>query len=296
MMLSSKLLSVLLALLGVAVPCGAVFQATPAKQSPKVKTSPVKPVKPAKLQRPLVSITTSKGTISFELFPSEAPRNVANVVNLIQRGFYKGLLFHRIEDWVAQGGDPAGDGSGGPGYTVDNEANRALKHVKGAVGIANAGRNTGGSQFYILKKDAPQLDTGNYTLVGILISGMDVVEKLSAGDSMTDVTVQLPSGYKSRAVGNSHAAEVVQRAYAILPDDIAEKTLVENIDVEVSVAITGLATVKLKRGTGVKSVDDAVLSAMSEWVWTAAVKDGSPYPTVNKYQVDIFSMIRKRLP
>jgi cyclophilin family peptidyl-prolyl cis-trans isomerase len=232
----------------------------------------------------------------LELFPNEAPRNVSNLINLAQRGFYKGLKFHRIEDWVAQGGDPLGDGSGGPGYTVENETNRALKHIKGAVGMANAGRDTAGSQFYVLKKDAPQLDNGQYTLVGIVMSGIDVIDKLAAGDVMTDIKIDLPGGYKPKAVGPSRGAEASNRVTAILPEEIASKQITESIDVEISVQVNGASTVKLKRGTGDKNVDDAVLSALGEWVWVPALKDGTPYATTTKWNVDIFSMIRKRLP
>jgi cyclophilin family peptidyl-prolyl cis-trans isomerase len=268
----------------------------PAKPAAPAKKDAPKAPKPVKLQRPQVTITTSKGVVVLELFPNEAPRNVSNLINLAQRGFYKGLKFHRIEDWVAQGGDPLGDGSGGPGYTVENETNRALKHIKGAVGMANAGRDTAGSQFYILKKDAPQLDNGQYTLVGIVMSGIDVIDKLTDGDVMTDIKVDLPGGYKPKPVGPSRSAEASNMVLAILPEDIGSKQLVESIDVEVSVLTNGASTVKLKRGTGDKNVDDAVLSALGEWVWVPALKDGTPYATTTKWNVDIFSMIRKRLP
>jgi len=271
-------------------------QDPPKQAAPAKKESAPKPVKPAKLQRPQLTITTSKGVVVLELFPNEAPRNVSNLINLAQRGFYKGLKFHRIEDWVAQGGDPLGDGSGGPGYTVENETNRALKHIKGAVGMANAGRDTAGSQFYILKKDAPQLDNGQYTLIGIVMSGIDVIDKLTAGDVMTDIKVELPGGYKPKAVGPSRGAEASNMVLAILPEDIGSKQLVESIDVEITVLTNGASTVKLKRGTGDKNVDDAVLAALGEWVWVPALKDGTPYATTTKWNVDIFSMIRKRLP
>ena len=174
-----------------------MVQAAPAPAA-KPAQAPAKPAapakkeaapKPTKLQRPQVTITTSKGVVVLELFPNEAPRNVSNLINLAQRGFYKGLKFHRIEDWVAQGGDPLGDGSGGPGYTVENETNRALKHIKGAVGMANAGRDTAGSQFYVLKKDAPQLDNGQYTLVGIVMSVMTSPAASLSITSMPDITI-----------------------------------------------------------------------------------------------------------
>jgi len=169
----------------------------PTKQAaPAKKEAAPKPVKPAKLQRPQLTITTSKGVVVLELFPNEAPRNVSNLINLAQRGFYKGLKFHRIEDWVAQGGDPLGDGSGGPGYTVENETNRALKHIKGAVGMANAGRDTAGSQFYVvITKPAPHLDEkhedgmSKYTIFGQVISGQKFAEMIAKDDKIKSVRI-----------------------------------------------------------------------------------------------------------
>ena len=95
---------------------------------------------------------TTKGTILLELYPDEAPIAVQNFIDLIRKRFYDGLTFHRIEDFVAQGGDPKGDGTGGPGYTIKSEVNSRLQHARGALGMANSGRDTAGSQFYIVKK------------------------------------------------------------------------------------------------------------------------------------------------
>lgn len=135
-------------------------------------------------------IETKKGKIVFELFFADAPNTAANFEKLANKGFYNGLTFHRVEPgFVIQGGDPDGNGSGGPGYTIPEELN-ARKHEKGAVGMATQGTNsnTGGSQFYITLAAQPALD-GGYTVFGQVIEGMDVVQKIEIGDVMTKVTI-----------------------------------------------------------------------------------------------------------
>lgn len=131
-------------------------------------------------------IQTKKGNIALQIYP-EATKAASNFILLAANGFYDGLTFHRVEDWVVQGGDPAGDGTGGPGYQfADEPVTRA--YTQGIVAMANAGPNTNGSQFFILKKDYPL--PPNYTIFGNVISGMDVVSQLAAGDVMEKVTVQ----------------------------------------------------------------------------------------------------------
>jgi len=122
---------------------------------------------------------TNHGTIEIELFPDDAPKTVGNFQDLAQKGFYDGLTFHRvIEDFMIQGGDPTGDGTGGPGYTFEDEPNQ--HHVaRGALAMANAGPNTNGSQFFIVTADAcPWLD-GKHTVFGRVTQGMDVVDEIS---------------------------------------------------------------------------------------------------------------------
>ena len=149
------------------------------------------PAASKKVVHPIVTLQTTKGVIKIKLFPEEAPATVANYVKLVKKGFYNGLTFHRVEPgFVIQGGDPQGNGSGGPGYQIKNEPNKFLKHVRGAVAMANAGRDTAGSQFYIvIDKPAPHLDSGDYTIFGMVIAGQDVAEKIVVGDKMTKVTV-----------------------------------------------------------------------------------------------------------
>ena len=123
-------------------------------------------------------LATSEGDIVFDLFDDAAPKTVENFVKLSKDGFYDGLSFHRIiKDFMIQGGCPEGTGTGGPGYTFEDEFNDH-KVVRGALAMANAGPNTNGSQFFIVTTDAaPWLD-GKHTVFGEVVEGMDVVDKL----------------------------------------------------------------------------------------------------------------------
>jgi peptidyl-prolyl cis-trans isomerase B (cyclophilin B) len=125
---------------------------------------------------------TSMGAIGFELFDEDAPETVANFKKLAGDGFYEGVVFHRvIPDFMIQGGDPTGTGSGGPGYTFDDEFNDH-KVERGALAMANAGPNTNGSQFFIVTADScPWLD-GKHTVFGRVTRGMDVVDAISEVD------------------------------------------------------------------------------------------------------------------
>ena len=142
----------------------------------------------------VATIATDKGDIVIALNAEVAPKTVENFVKLAGEGFYDGLTFHRvIPGFVAQGGDPAGDGSGGPGYTIEAEISD-LKHLEGAVATARQGdqinpeRRSSGSQFYICLGPQPHLD-GQYTLFGQVTDGMDSVLRLTPGDVMHKVTI-----------------------------------------------------------------------------------------------------------
>ena len=126
-----------------------------------------------------VTLTTNHGAIEFELFPEDAPKTVDNFVKLARDGFYDGVIFHRvIPDFMIQGGDPTGTGSGGPGYSFEDEFNEH-KVERGALAMANAGPNTNGSQFFIVTTEAaPWLD-GKHTVFGRVTGGMDVVDTIS---------------------------------------------------------------------------------------------------------------------
>ncbi len=133
-------------------------------------------------------IETDKGNIELVLFDKEAPNTVKNFEKLANSGFYNGLKFHRvIPNFMIQGGDPRGDGTGGPGYTIKCEIN-PHKHGIGALSMAHAGKDTGGSQFFITHSPQPHLD-GKHTVFGKVEKGMDVVNKIKQGDKMKSVKV-----------------------------------------------------------------------------------------------------------
>ncbi len=133
-------------------------------------------------------IKTHEGTMKFELYFKKSPNTVANFMHLVDSGFYKGLTFHRIiEGFMAQVGDPNGDGTGGPGYNIDDEHND-LKHEAGSLSMANAGPNTAGSQFFICHMAQSHLD-GRHTVFGKLISGFDVLTRLERGDPILEVKI-----------------------------------------------------------------------------------------------------------
>jgi cyclophilin family peptidyl-prolyl cis-trans isomerase len=127
--------------------------------------------------------TTSEGTFTMQLFDEDAPKTVANFKKLAGEGFYDGLVFHRvIKEFMSEGGCPQGTGTGGPGYTFEDEFNDH-KIVRGALAMANAGPNTNGSQFFIVTVDAaPWLD-GKPTVFGQVTDGKDVVDKIEGADT-----------------------------------------------------------------------------------------------------------------
>lgn len=135
-----------------------------------------------------VDFTTHEGPVRLELFFKQAPNTVANFLHLADSGFYKGTTFHRIiHGFMTQGGDPKGDGTGGPGWKIDEEPN-GLKHEAGSLAMANAGPGTGGSQFFICHMPQPHLD-GRHTIFGKLVSGFDVVTRIERGDPILDLKI-----------------------------------------------------------------------------------------------------------
>jgi peptidyl-prolyl cis-trans isomerase B (cyclophilin B) len=129
------------------------------------------------------TLSTTEGDITVELFDADAPKTVENFRTLAGKGFYDGVIFHRIiKDFMIQGGDPTGTGTGGPGYTFEDEINEH-KVVRGALAMANAGPGTNGSQFFIVTIDAaPWLD-GKHTVFGQVTEGMDVVDRIEGTDT-----------------------------------------------------------------------------------------------------------------
>jgi len=131
---------------------------------------------------------TSKGTIHLELFDADAPGTVKNFTDLVKKGYYNGLIFHRvIPGFMIQGGCPTGTGTGGPGYQIDCEINDQ-KHTPGTLSMAHAGKDTGGSQFFITHVDTPHLD-GVHTVFG-RTEDMDVVNAIHANDTIVSVTIE----------------------------------------------------------------------------------------------------------
>ncbi len=141
--------------------------------------------RPFKTDNPVVVIESTLGKIAVELFPKEAPDTVANFVKLVEKGYYDGVLFHRvIPGFMVQTGDPTGTGRGGPGWTILDEFHPKLKHSKaGILSMANAGPDTGGSQFFITLGATPHLDN-RHAVFGQVLEGQDVVKKI--GDSPRD--------------------------------------------------------------------------------------------------------------
>ena len=138
-----------------------------------------------------VTLKTSRGDIALDLFPQYAPLTVNNFVFLAREGFYDGLTFHRvISDFMIQGGDPNGTGTGGPGYQFADEFHQnPLRHETGVISMANAGPGTNGSQFFITHSPQPHLD-GRHTVFGKVTSGQDVVDSIRKGDTIDAVTVE----------------------------------------------------------------------------------------------------------
>ncbi len=142
------------------------------------------------IKKPAAVITMEKGgEFRIDFYPEAAPKTVENFVALAGKGFYDGLTFHRVQPGVlVHGGDPRGDGSGGPGYTIKAEFNKQ-KHVRGAVAMARLlSRDSAGSQFYIMLAGASELD-GQYAVFGKVTSGMEVVGKIALGDKMKTVKI-----------------------------------------------------------------------------------------------------------
>jgi cyclophilin family peptidyl-prolyl cis-trans isomerase len=137
-------------------------------------------------------LQTDKGEIVIQLFPDKAPITVNSFVFLAQNGWFDGIIFHRVlTGFVAQSGDPSGTGYGGPGYAFRNEINDLKYDKEGMVGMANAGADSNGSQFFITLKAVPELD-GSYTVFGQVVQGMDVLKKLTPRDPMS--SSELPPG------------------------------------------------------------------------------------------------------
>lgn len=138
-------------------------------------------------------MVTDKGTMQIEFYDDDAPKTVENFVNLSKKGFYDGLTFHRvIPNFMIQGGDPQGTGGGGPGYKIDCELTGEKQyHDRGVLSMAHAGRNTGGSQFFIChsRDNTAHLDR-NHTCFGKVVEGQEVIDAIRQGDKIQKITIQ----------------------------------------------------------------------------------------------------------
>jgi cyclophilin family peptidyl-prolyl cis-trans isomerase len=145
---------------------------------------------------PHVFVETVRGTIEFELAVLDAPQTCRNFITLARKGFFNGLEVHRVvANFVVQDGDPRGDGTGGPGYSIRDELNER-PFLRGTVGMALAGPDSGGSQFFIVHSPAPHLD-GLFTVFGSVVNGMDVVDRIRQGDVIQRIRVWDGRGWES---------------------------------------------------------------------------------------------------
>lgn len=162
-------------------------KANPNTLGKKIYPSPPSPLSESELQNKKAVIETDKGQFTIEL-SSDAPLASSNFIFLAKEKFYDGLTFHRREEgFVIQGGDPLGNGKGGPGYTFADEPVTG-DYLRGVVAMANAGPNTNGSQFFIMLTDHPELPK-NYTIFGKIIEGMETIDELTVGDVMKKVSI-----------------------------------------------------------------------------------------------------------
>ncbi len=150
-------------------------------------------------------VSTTRGSFTIELLPDDAPLTVNNFVHLAKRGYFKGITVHRVvPNFVIQGGDPRGDGNGGPGYQIRCEINQ-LPFERGAVGMALSGKDTGGSQWFVTHSPQPHLD-GGYTVFGGVVSGMEVVDGITRGDVIRDIVItETGPGWKAATRAGSPA-------------------------------------------------------------------------------------------
>lgn len=180
---------------------GQVSTTTPS-ESPAPVTTTSTSANPKSNLMHRVNIQTDKGLIVFETYDADAPKTVENFVSLANKGFYDGVIFHRvIKDFMIQGGDPTGTGTGGPGYSFEDELDASTEsyktgYVRGTVAMANAGPDTNGSQFFIMHKDYAL--PHNYTIFGKVVQGMDVVDAIATA----------PTGAANRPVAPVKMAKV----------------------------------------------------------------------------------------
>lgn len=160
----------------------------------------------------VVKLETNRGDIYLDLCDGKTPINAGSFLELVSRGFYDGLTFHRvIADFMIQGGDPKGDGTGGPGFTIPDEADRGLKHLRGSLSMAKTtAPNSGGSQFFVCHEPQPHLD-GVHTVFGTCIEGMDVVDGIRQRDKIIKAAILKQSDLAEEAVSKAMAARMSEQ-------------------------------------------------------------------------------------
>ncbi|HWR39729.1 MAG TPA: peptidylprolyl isomerase [Patescibacteria group bacterium] len=194
-----KILLVLMLCLGLLAMAGCSGTGQPVASAGQNSATPAAATPPpaANVKNSIAVFETSMGTFKVELFEDKAPTTARNFIELVNKGFYDGLIFHRVIDgFMIQGGDPKGNGTGGPGYTIKDEFHPDLKHSgPGMLSMANAGPNTGGSQFFITLAPTAWLD-GKHAVFGKVVSGLDVVQAIgkvktaSMDRPVTDVVIK----------------------------------------------------------------------------------------------------------
>jgi cyclophilin family peptidyl-prolyl cis-trans isomerase len=175
---------------------------------------------------PRVKLTTTKGEVVIELFENEAPQTVGNFVYLVEKGFYDGLTFHRVlKNFMAQGGDPKGDGKGGPGYEIYCEWDKPeyRRHFQGSLSMAHAGRDTGGSQFFLTFRPTPHLNS-RHTCFGRVIEGMEVLPKLQKRDPDSPTAAEPDKIVKAEVVRKRNHEYVPRKVGEAAAGDAKAKT------------------------------------------------------------------------
>ncbi|WP_035648912.1 peptidylprolyl isomerase [Flavobacterium sp. ASV13] len=261
-----------------AKPKAATTKTTPAKSAAPAKTAAVKTVTPANPNEGIfATISTSKGDIVVVLEYVKAPVTVANFISLAEgnnpnvkveklkgKPFYDGLKFHRvINDFMIQGGDPDGNGSGGPGYSFKDEFTEELKFDKGGIlAMANSGPATNGSQFFITHKDTPWLN-GKHTIFGHVVSGMDNVNKIVQNDIMTKITITRKGDAAKKFDAVKVLADDVKKEEAKKLE--AQKVVVQKAayftatKAKATTTASGLKYVITQKGTGVKGAEGSTI-------------------------------------
>ena len=207
-----------------------------------------------------VKITTTMGIIEAKLFYQQTPKTVSNFVELARKGFYNGILVHRvIPNFMIQTGDPKGNGTGGPGYNFADEIVPELKHTKaGILSMANSGPNTNGSQFFVTVKETPHLD-GRHTVFGEVTSGLDVAIKISEAKSQNDKPVTDIKMDKVEIIGDWFKPVAVEKIKEVSDDEIKKitakpiETLLKKIGEAQSLGALQKATFGTSRARGDKA-------------------------------------------